>query len=81
MDNIYIVRNKKKNFLSEQIKSLYRVLYRLLAVFLFLLLWEVISRLKLVNAIFLPPFTKVLEALYKLALSGELVKHLSVSLW
>jgi len=81
MDNIYIVRNKKKNFLSEQIKSLYRVLYRLLAVFLFLLLWEVISRLKLVNSIFLPPFTKVLEALYKLALSGELVKHLSVSLW
>jgi NitT/TauT family transport system permease protein len=53
--------------------------FRLLAIFLFLSLWEAASRLKLANPVFLPPFTKVMQSLYKLYLSGELSKHFMIS--
>jgi NitT/TauT family transport system permease protein len=52
---------------------------RLLAIFLFLIFWEAASRLKLANPIFLPPFSKVMLSLYRLALSGELLKHFIIS--
>jgi NitT/TauT family transport system permease protein len=54
-------------------------LYRLLAIFIFLLAWEIAARLKLVNPVFLPPFTKVMATLYKLAITGELAKHFTIS--
>ncbi|MDR1874013.1 MAG: ABC transporter permease [Synergistaceae bacterium] len=54
-------------------------LYRMLAVFIFLLAWELISRLGLVNPVFLPPFSKVIRSLYRLAVTGELAKHFIIS--
>ena len=52
------------------------------AIILFLLLWEVCGRLGfLVNPLFLPPFSKVLKALFEIAASGKLWQHLSISLW
>ncbi|MDR1978500.1 MAG: ABC transporter permease [Synergistaceae bacterium] len=54
-------------------------LYRLLAIFIFLLLWEVVPRIGLVNPVFLPPFSKVAYSLYKLAATGELAKHFTIS--
>ncbi len=81
MDHTLVKRERNENIALIQWKGLGRLLYRLLAVILFLLLWEIAPRLGLVKAIFLPPFSKVLAALWQLALSGELVKHFSISLW
>lgn len=81
MDNIFAVKEKKKKIVLVQLKRFFRVLYRFLAIFLFLLAWEAASRLKLVNEIFLPPFTTVMGTLWQMLLSGELIKHLSISLW
>ncbi|MBM7865605.1 ABC transporter permease [Heliomicrobium gestii] len=55
-------------------------LYRLLAVLLFLLLWEIAPRWGWVDSTFLPPFSQVAQALGKLILSGELFKHIAASL-
>jgi NitT/TauT family transport system permease protein len=57
-----------------------KLAYSLLSVVLFLLLWEVVARLEMVNPIFLPPFTRVAAALWGLISSGVLVKHIFVSL-
>jgi NitT/TauT family transport system permease protein len=53
--------------------------YRSLAIVIFLLLWEISARLELANPVFLPPFSKVVLTLYKMALSGELAKHFIIS--
>ena len=61
-------------------KKVFAIMYRLLAVAIFLLIWEIVSRLELVDPVFLPPFSKVLAALGDLIISGELFKHIAVSL-
>jgi NitT/TauT family transport system permease protein len=53
--------------------------YRFLSIILFLALWETASRLRLVNPVFLPPFTKVVATLWKLTLNGDLAKHFLIS--
>jgi NitT/TauT family transport system permease protein len=51
------------------------------AIVAFILLWELCARLNLlINPIFLPPFTKVMRALFSMAASGVLWKHTFVSL-
>lgn len=51
-----------------------------LAVLGFLLLWETVPRVGLVNDIFLPPFSRVVVTWIELAGSGQLVEHLGASL-
>jgi ABC-type nitrate/sulfonate/bicarbonate transport system permease component len=45
------------------------------------LLWELIGRLRLVDTFFLPPPTRILKAMYEMALSGELFRHMEVSIY
>lgn len=61
-------------------KGFYQIVYSTLAILLFLLLWEVAPRLGLADMTFLPPFSKVAVAFFKLAITGELFKHLLISL-
>ncbi|MDR2357894.1 MAG: ABC transporter permease [Oscillospiraceae bacterium] len=62
-------------------RKAYRIFYGLIALIVFLALWEIAARLELlVNPLFLPPFTKVLGTLWRITVSGELWKHASVSL-
>ncbi|MFP3154311.1 ABC transporter permease [Lachnospiraceae bacterium ZAX-1] len=62
-------------------KRAYKIVYSLLAVIIFFALWEIAARLELlVNPLFLPPFTKVAQTLWGMVISGELWKHLAVSL-
>jgi NitT/TauT family transport system permease protein len=62
-------------------KKVWQALYSVLAVIIFLALWEAAARLKiLVNPLFLPPFSKIVQTLWGIALKGELWKHLSASL-
>lgn len=61
-------------------KKIYEVIYNLLAVFIFIGLWELIARLKLINPIFLPPFSKVVAAFFQLFISGDIYPNLFISL-
>lgn len=53
---------------------------RWLAIALFLVAWETIPRLGIVNPTFLPPVSKVAIQLAKLLWSGELERHIGLSL-
>lgn len=53
---------------------------RLLAIAIFLLIWEIAPRIGLVDPVFIPPVSVVSKALWELILSGELLKHTSISL-
>src|ERR1043166_7157083 len=44
-----------------------------------LLLWEVVSRYLIANALFLASASQIVLAIWKLSLSGEMEKHISIS--
>ena len=50
------------------------------AIVAFLALWEIAPRVGLVDEVFLPPFSTVIEAFFDLLQSGELWQHVSASL-
>lgn len=66
--------------LIKLVKKILKKLYSLLAVFLFLLLWELAPRVGLADPIFIPPFSKVAAAFFKLIVTGEMFTHVSISL-
>ena len=53
---------------------------RCAAVAAFLLLWETAPRLNLVDRVFLPPLSEVLDTLVLLTLNGQMGEHVSASL-
>lgn len=65
---------------ANLIKKLGKKLYSLLAVFIFLLIWEVAPRVGLADPIFVPPFSKVILAFCQLIVSGEMFKDVLISL-
>lgn len=46
----------------------------------FILLWELVARLGLVNPMFIPPFSKVVMTISDLIVSGVLLSHIVISL-
>jgi len=52
-----------------------------IVIILFLLLWELFSRLNLVDRLFLPPFTDVVRAWWGIVVSGELRYHFESSIF
>lgn len=56
------------------------LIYEKLAVIIFLLVWELVTRAQLVNTMLFPPFSKVLMAIFQLLASGQLVTHSVISL-
>jgi ABC-type nitrate/sulfonate/bicarbonate transport system permease component len=48
---------------------------------LLIVLWEIIGRMKWVDPFFLPPPTSILRTWFRLALSGELMRHMEISLY
>lgn len=53
---------------------------RSIAIVLFFLLWEVLPRMGVVSAAFLPPLSQVFQTGWELYQSGQLTHHLAVSL-
>jgi NitT/TauT family transport system permease protein len=53
---------------------------KVIAIFAFLLLWEIAGRLGLINKVFLPPFSRAMSALGGQVVKGDLWKHLAISL-
>lgn len=67
----------KKNIWMERVGHGLR---KTIAIAVFLLLWELLPRLHAIDPFFLPPFSEVIEALWVLTASGEMLKHVEVSL-
>ncbi len=61
-------------------KEISKLVYNLLAIVLFLFVWEITARSGAFNPTFLPPFSKVAQAFWSLAMTGILFHHLIVSL-
>lgn len=59
----------------RSIDKLLSVSHGLVGIAIFLLVWEIFPRIGLVDITFLPPFSKVFTALWNLAVSGTLMKH------
>lgn len=53
---------------------------RSIALILFFLLWEILPRIGVVSAAFLPPISTVLHTTWELYANGQLATHISVSL-
>lgn len=58
----------------------YKYLRRILALVIFLFIWELLPALGIINRTFLSPPSEVLTALIRLLASGELWMHTSISL-
>ncbi|KGT46886.1 MULTISPECIES: ABC transporter permease [Acinetobacter] len=70
--------NRKK--LNIQLTWLSSGFKRSIAIVLFFLLWEVLPRMGVVSAAFLPPLSQVFQTGWELYQSGQLTHHLVVSL-
>jgi NitT/TauT family transport system permease protein len=46
----------------------------------FLALWEILSRTKLINPVFFPPFTAICETIIHMLSTGEMIRHVRISL-
>jgi NitT/TauT family transport system permease protein len=79
-NKITINLNKFTKRIINTGKLLLRIFFRLYAVVIFISIWEISARLEVINPIFLPPFSHVIRALWKLLISGELFTHASISL-
>lgn len=60
--------------------SLFHGIKGLAVVFLFFAVWEALPRAGVVQAMFLPPFSTVVQAWIELFKSGELIEHILISL-
>ncbi|MCZ7403331.1 MAG: ABC transporter permease [Candidatus Methanoperedens sp.] len=65
------------NNIASQLRLLTQ---KLLAIVVFLLIWEIVPRVGLADPVFLPPASSAFTSLGHLILSGELLKHTSISL-
>jgi len=54
-------------------------LKKYIAIFIVVVVWEVLPRIGLVDTFLLPPFSVVIKSLVQLVLSGEIAKHLAIS--
>lgn len=70
----------KNGFLLKIFRKVYEVFYNLLAVFIFIGLWEFIARLEIINPVFLPPFSKIVSAFLGLFISGDIYVNLFISI-
>lgn len=61
-------------------KNIKKLLESSIAIFIFLILWEIFPRTGIVNRTFLPPISEILVYLANSIYSGELQRHIIISL-
>jgi len=69
---------RKKIEISASVGSF---LWGIPLIIVFFILWEIMPRVRLLNPIFFPPFSKVIIAMKDLIVSGEMLNHMGVSLF
>lgn len=67
------------NFFYKSKFLLQNIFESTIAGIIFVLIWEILPRFGLVDTYFLPPFSDVVKALFKIIKSGELFVHLTAS--
>ncbi|MFB3764758.1 MAG: ABC transporter permease [Methanotrichaceae archaeon] len=65
--------------LSHIVKKLTYLLGNSLLILIFLALWEILPRARLVDPVFIPPFSEVIIAMAKLTISGVLISYTAIS--
>ena len=68
---------KEPFFTKAKFASLFKKSFLIV---LLLIIWEVAPRTGIIQSAFLPSFSRVLDAIWKMILSGELWEHISISL-
>lgn len=71
---------KSQDKFSPVFGHIRNVISRIIAVLVFLAIWELVPNIGLLDRAFLPPFSEVAVTFVNLLLSGELIKHTTVSL-
>lgn len=77
---VNLEKKVRSNVLKQLCTKIFKMVYSLLAIFIFLLFWEIAPRIGLADPAFVPPFSKVMVSLWKMILSGEIFKHIFISL-
>jgi len=65
---------------SKAYARLRNIAFGMGAILIFLLIWEIIPRIGIVDRVFLPPFSEIAVAFVQMLISGELIAHFGVSL-
>ena len=65
---------------GKKLRLPYKFLKKIIALVIFLFIWELLPILGIINRTFLSPPTEVLSALIRLTVSGEMWMHTSISL-
>jgi NitT/TauT family transport system permease protein len=66
---------------AKPLDALWKMTKRSLAILLLCAAWEILPRSGLVDRVFLPPFSEVIEAAWRLLLSGALEENAAASLY
>ncbi|HWR09136.1 ABC transporter permease [Sporomusa sp.] len=56
------------------------ILEKTFGIVLVLLVWELAPRLELIDPFLLPPFSEVIQSLFRMVVSGEIFRHFSISI-
>lgn len=83
LDNSIKLRKAKQSkdeFIFFKVVNFLFNLRQLLGIVIFLLIWEIIPRIGLVDSNFLPPFSVVMHTFFQMLLSGELIDNIAISL-
>ena len=56
------------------------LLEKTFAIWLVLLVWELAPRLELIDSFLLPPFSEVIQSLFRMISTGEIFKHFTTSI-
>lgn len=78
--SIYDIEHKSF-FQKRKKRSFLVILFRILIVLVVLLLWELFSRLGIINTFLFSSPSKVCLTIYDLFINGNLIKHILVTLW
>ncbi|QDR79286.1 ABC transporter permease [Sporomusa termitida] len=66
--------------LNRLLTPIVSILERTLGIMIVVLVWELAPRLELVDSFLLPPFSEVIQSLFRIIASGEIFKHFSISI-
>ena len=68
-------------FKKKKKRKILVILFRIIIVLLFLFIWELFSKLGLINTFLFSSPSKVCLTIYDLFLNGSLIRHILVTLW
>lgn len=79
---MYTYSLEHTNFLKKiKREKIFITISRILIIFLFLIIWEILSRFNIINTFLFSSPSRVINTIIKLFNNGELFKHISITLY